>query len=416
MPAETAPTAPRVGYVVKVYPRFSETFVVREVLAREAQGEDVVVASLRPTTDTRFHALLARVAAPVTWLPESGGRSSAALWTALRRAQDLPHLTAALPHLLAEDVDVAAQAVHLAVWAREQRVTHLHAHFASLPGRTTRLAALLTGLPYTVTAHAKDLFVHGAGPDGPDGPVCPRVDAVLADAAAVVTVSDHNVAHLAARHPRARAVRVYNGLDLDELPWSEPRSAPAAERVVAAVGRLVPKKGFDVLLDAVALLRAAGDPVRLDLAGSGPEEAALRERARAAGLAGAVRFLGPQPQHAVVDLLRRSAVFAAPCVVAPDGDRDGLPTVLLEAMAVGTPVVSTPVTGIPEAVLDGVTGTLVPERDPAALAAALRRLLDDPALRRERSRAARRLVEERFDARDQAARLRALTAAPAVAA
>ncbi|WP_432546769.1 glycosyltransferase [Kineococcus sp. SYSU DK004] len=414
MPAETAPPVarPRVGYVVKVYPRFSETFVVREVLAREAQGEDVVVASLRPTTDTRFHALLARVAAPVTWLPESGGRSSTALWSALRRAQELPHLAAALPHLLAEDVDVAAQAVQLAVWAREQRVTHLHAHFASLPGRTTRLAALLTGLPYTVTAHAKDLFVHGAGPDGPDGPVCPRVDAVLADAAAVVTVSDHNVAHLAARHPRARAVRVYNGLDLDELPWS----APAPGRVVAAVGRLVPKKGFDVLLDAVALLRAAGDPVRLDLAGSGPQEAALRERARAAGLDGAVRFLGPQPQHAVVDLLRRSAVFAAPCVVAADGDRDGLPTVLLEAMAVGTPVVSTPVTGIPEAVLDGVTGTLVPERDPAALAAALRRLLDDPELRLERSRAARRLVEERFDARDQAARLRALTEAPAVAA
>ena len=395
-PPAAGPAGDVVGYVVKMYPRFSETFVVREIAAREAQGERVAVASLRPPTDPRFHALLAGVRAPVTWIGENGGRSSAALWSSLRRARELPGFASTLEELLADDVDVAAQAVGVALWARDAGVGHLHAHFASLPGRTTRLAARLLGVGYTVTAHAKDIYV-----DGPDDAARQRV---LADAARVVTVSDYNLRHLAVHHPRARAVRVHNGLDLDELEF---RAPVGRERVVAAVGRFVEKKGFDDLVDAIALLRAAGDPVRLVLAGTGRTGAELR--ARAAALGDAVEFTGPLPQHDVVALLRRAAVFAAPCVVAGDGDRDGLPTVLLEAMALGTPVVSTPVTGIPEAVLDGITGTLVPERDPVALAAALRRVLDDPDLARAHARAARTRVERFFDVRTQAARLREVT-------
>ncbi|WP_337059780.1 glycosyltransferase [Kineococcus sp. G2] len=402
MPAET-PTRPRIGYVVKVYPRFSETFVVREVLAREAAGEDIAIASLRPTTDTRFHALLARVQASVTWIGESAGRSAPPLWQALREAADLPGFADALPQLLADDVEVAAQGALLALWARRERVTHLHAHFATLPARTARHAAALLRIPYSLTAHAKDLYVSGGD----------ALTGVLADAATVVTVSDHNVRWLAENHPAARVVRVHNGLDLAEFRFTEPVDRP---RVVAAVGRLVPKKGFADLLDAVALLRAAGDPVRLVIAGTGSCEAALRAQAAAAGLGAAVEFRGPVPQHEVHALLRSAAVFAAPCVVAPDGDRDGLPTVLLEAMALGTPVVSTTVTGIPEAVVDGVTGTLVPPGEPVALAAALRDALDDPAAAARRAAAARARVEDLFDASAQAARLREITAAAATPA
>ncbi|WP_432512075.1 glycosyltransferase [Kineococcus sp. SYSU DK001] len=391
------------GYVVKMYPRFSETFVVREIAAREAQGERIAVASLRAPTDPRFHALLAGVQAPVTWIGENGGRSSQALWPLLGRAAGLPGFTATLPELLAEDVDVAAQAVGVALWAHDLGIGHLHAHFATLAGRTTRLAARLLGTGYTVTAHAKDIYVPPADPAVPAR--------VLADAAAVVTVSDHNVRHLAAHHPAARVVRVHNGLDLDELPY---RAPVGRERLVAAVGRFVEKKGFADLLDAVRVLRAAGDPVRLVLVGAGRLDGELR--ARAAGLGAAVEFTGPLPQHDVVALLHRAAVFAAPCVVAGDGDRDGLPTVLLEAMALGTPVVSTPVTGIPEAVLDGITGTLVPSRDPQALAGALRRVLDDPELGRAHARAARARVEQFFDVRVQAARLREVTRAVGCAA
>ncbi|MEJ5888224.1 glycosyltransferase family 4 protein, partial [Pseudokineococcus marinus] len=383
-----------VGYVVKSYPRFSETFVVRELVAREEAGERCVVASLRPPRDPRFHALLARVQAPVTYVPDDVRGGLVRVWeglAALRTAGVVPS-RAALDALLDEEPAVAAQAVGVARWAAESGVTHLHAHFASLPGRTTRLAALLTGLPWTVTAHAKDVFHDDVDPR--------RLAAVMADADGVVAVSDMTTAWLAQRHPAARLHRVHNGLDLAELVRSSPARRPA---VVAAVGRLVPKKGFDVLLDAVALLRGRGVDVRLRLAGAGDGAADLARQVERLGLRSVVELLGPLPQHDVVALLRGAAVFAAPCVVADDGDRDGLPTVVLESLATGTPVVSTPVTGIPEAVVDGVTGLLVPERDATALADALQRLLADGEERERLSRAGRGHVEQRFDVRGQAA-------------
>ncbi|ROP26590.1 glycosyltransferase family 4 protein [Pseudokineococcus lusitanus] len=397
---------PLVGYVVKSYPRFSETFIVRELVAREEAGERAVVASLRPPKDPRFHALLARVQAPVTYVPDDVRGGLVRVWEGLAalRAAGVAPSREALDALLDEDPGVAAQAVGVARWAVAEGVTHLHAHFASLPGRTTRLAAMLTGLPWTMTAHAKDVFHEDVDPR--------RLAAVMADADGVVAVSDMTTAWLAERHPTARLHRVHNGLDLDELTWSSPAHRPA---VVAAVGRLVPKKGFDVLLDAVALLRGRGVDVRLRLAGAGDGAADLAARVTRLGLEDAVELLGPLPQHEVVALLRGAAAFAAPCVVAEDGDRDGLPTVVLESLAVGTPVVSTPVTGVPEAVIDGVTGHLVPERDAAALADALQRLLADGEERERLSRAGRAHVELRFDVRGQAAALRRITADVAAA-
>jgi len=393
---EDTTIGPTIGYVVKMYPRFSETFIVREIAAREAQGERIAVASLRAPTDPRFHALLAGVNAPVTWITENGGRSSATLWAALGKVSGFPGFQRTLGELLTVEVPVAAQAVAVAIWAQENGIGHLHAHFASLPGRTTRLAAGLLGIPYTVTAHAKDIYVQG--------PDSVARDAVLRDARTVVTVSDYNLRHLAAHHPDATVALVHNGLDLEDLQF---RAPIGRERMVAAVGRFVEKKGFDDLVEAVRILRSTGDPVRLVLAGTGRDEEDLRSRA--VDLGAAVEFTGPLPQHDVIALLQRAAVFAAPCVVAADGDRDGLPTVLLEAMALGTPVVSTPVTGIPEAVLDRITGTLVPQRDPVALAQALRRVLDDPELGRAHARAARTRVEQFFDVRRQAASLRTIT-------
>jgi len=388
----------RIGYVVKVYPRFSETFILREILAREAAGEDIAIASLRPTSDGRFHDLLARVKAPVSWIAHDQ-RSASRLWQSLCGLDELPGAATGLPPLLREEHDVAGQAVALARWAVEQGITHLHAHFASLPGRTTRLAAQLAALTYSVTAHAKDLFHEDVD--------ALRLGAVLADAHHVVTVSDHNVAWIGERFPAAadRVHRVYNGVDLDELPWSSPAVRP---RRIVAVGRLVEKKGFADLIDAVALLHQRGAPAQLSLAGSGPCAAALASQVDALGLGDHVDLLGDVPQHDVLRLLEGGAAFAAPCVVADDGDRDGLPTVIVEAMALGTPCVSTPVTGIGEIVRDGATGLLVPERDPFALADALERLLADGELREQLSCAARVLVESSFDVRGQAEALRRL--------
>ncbi|RJK93758.1 glycosyltransferase [Vallicoccus soli] len=403
-PADPQGAAPRVGYVLKMYPRFSETFVVTELLAVEAAGTAVEVFSLRPPADGRFHEALSRVRAPVTYLRHSGLRAADA-WGVLAAARPvLPGLDGHLGELLAVDVVDALQAVQLAVAVRERGITHLHAHFGSVATTVARLAARLTGVPYTFTAHAKDIFHDDVEPAD--------LRRKLADAAAVVTVSEFNLAHLRAAYgpAAARVRRVYNGLDLDAFRWSSPASRP--DRLVA-VGRLVEKKGFEDLLDAVALLAADGRDVALDLVGTGPLEAPLRAQVAALRLQERVHLHGAQPQHRVRELVAGAAAFAAPCVVGADGNRDGLPTVLLEAMALGTPVVGTPVTGIPEVVADGTTGLLVPEHDPAALAVALARFLDDPGLRLRCAVAARALVEREFDARHQAAALRGLFAAPA---
>jgi colanic acid/amylovoran biosynthesis glycosyltransferase len=161
--------------------------------------------------------------------------------------------------------------------------------------------------------------------------------------------------------------RIYNGLDLERFAYSDP---PAGGDDILAVGRLVEKKGFHILIEAVRLLREAGRDVRCRIVGGGEEADHLAAQVAASGLEGTVELLGPRPQSEVMALMREAAVLACPCVVGRDGNRDGLPTVLLEAMALGTPCVATDVTGIPELVRDGETGLCVPEGDPEALAAA----------------------------------------------
>ncbi len=387
------PSEARVGYVVKMYPRFSETFIVTELLAMQGIGVGCEVFSLRPPVDPRFHASLADVSAPVTYLKSEGLRA-ADLWTQLRAAgAELHGLSNHIDELLAVDVRDAAQAVQLALLIRQRGITHLHAHFASVATTVARLAARLAGITYSLTAHAKDIF-HSDVDAG-------ELRRKLADADSVVTVSRYNLQHLQDTFgPAAARVRlVYNGLDLDEFGYSEPVPRPP---VIAAVGRLVEKKGFGDLLDAVALLRRQGREVRLDLVGTGLLQEQLVAQVEALGLQDVVTMHGALPQSEVRRIVSGAAVFAAPCVVAEDGNRDGLPTVVLEAMALGTPCVATPVTGIPEVVNDGVTGLLVPERAPEALAQALARVLDSPSLAVSLARAARTRVETDFDSRRQA--------------
>jgi glycosyltransferase involved in cell wall biosynthesis len=262
-----------------------------------------------------------------------------------------------------------------------------------------RLAARFAGLPYTFTAHAKDIFHADVRPQD--------LGRKLGEAAAVVTVSDYNRDYLRAAHGAVadRVERIYNGLELDRFPYTAPVDRPPH---IVAVGRLVEKKGFADLIDACALLAGRGRSFTCQIAGAGELEGALLARVEHLGLAAVVELTGPRPQGQIVDLIRRAAVFAAPCVVGADGNRDGLPTVLLEAMALGTPCVSTPVTGIPEVVRHGETGLLVPEHAPAALAGAIERLFDDGDLRVALAGRARDLIEAEFDIHRNGARQRAL--------
>ena len=393
-------TLPRIGYVLKRYPRFSETFVVNEILAHEAAGQQVEIFALRPVQETHFQDAISRVRAPVSHIPDRH-RTPDVLWTELARAEAVfPGATARAIAARGEAGDVT-QALAIAVACRTRGIGHLHAHFGTLATTVARLAAAIAGIGYSFTAHAKDIF-HDYGHDT-------GLAAKLRDADAVVTVSDFNLAHLRDTYgaDAARVTRIYNGLDLTGLDWSAP---DAAAGEILAVGRLIEKKGFHILVEALVMLAERGLRPRCRIIGQGEEEANLRAQIAGAGLAGSVTLEGPRPQPEVFAAMRRAAVLACPCVVGRDGNRDGLPTVLIEAMALGLPCVGTDVTGIPEIIRHDETGLIAREGDPVALADALERLLGDWALRNRFSQAGRALVEQDYDIHGNAAALRALFA------
>lgn len=394
----------RIAYVLKMYPRFSETFIVSEILAREAAGEEIVIFSLRPPIDARFHPELARVQAPVIQV----GRSSSPrrLWEVWSAAMADPELargmSAQLGELVRAGADDAEQALAVAMLAREHGVSHLHAHFASMATTVARLAGLLTDLPYSFTAHAKDIF-H-----------CDVEDEDLArklrDADHAVTISEYNRYHLHSRfgaRDTARLELVRNGLELERFPYRR-RTDLAEVPLLLGVGRLVEKKGFDQLIDVVHALRAEGREVRAEIVGDGPLRDELTAQIDRLGLQQQVRLLGPRTQEEVRHLLDAADLFVAPFVIGADGNADGLPTVLLEAMATGIPCVAASVTAVGEVILDGETGWLVPTGDTAALIGAVREALDPATHRLALTDAARELVVAEYDSRSQARHLRVL--------
>lgn len=399
--------ATKTGYVVKVYPRFSETFVVTEILAREAQGEQIAIFALRPTSDTRFHPELARVQAPVTFIAKHHKLGEA--WADVAEAERLVpgfarRFADSLPELAADEASEVAQGVRLAAEGIRAGLTHLHAHFGSLAGRVAEIASRLSGIPYSVTLHAKDIF-HESVDEAKLGMLIER-------AHHVVTISRYNLDSLSARFPEhaRKIVLQCNGLELDRFPYRTP-PAPRRPLRIAAVGRLVEKKGFGHLIDAVADLARAGIESDVRIAGDGELEGELAARITTSGLDSSIRLLGSRTQREVGELLRWADIFVAPSVLGEDGNADGLPTVLLEAMATGTPSIATDVTGMPEVVGriegHGETGLLVPAGDTAALSAAIRELSSHPDLPGV-AQNARRLIEERFDSANQARALHRL--------
>ncbi|WP_151526446.1 glycosyltransferase [Serinicoccus kebangsaanensis] len=403
----------RIAYVLKVYPRFSETFVVTEILAREAAGEDLAIYALRPTTDSRFHPQLAQVQAPVTHLPRAHKLS--AEWEVFARAQaELPDFGARLgelmPLLVRLDPSDVAQGVDLALRLRRDGITRVHVHFANMASWCTTIASALTGIPFTVTTHAKDLF-H----DDVDRVVLREV---LRRASTVVTISDYNRRFLVeqvdpALEPKVALVR--NGLELCRFTYRDP--APVGDTLrVLAVGRVVEKKGFDHLVQAAALLRDEGTRLQVRIVGEGELADDLAAQVRRSGLDDVVTLLGSRSQAELVTELDWADVMVAPCVVGADGNADGLPTVLLEAMASGVPCIATDVTGIPEAIQPATheqTGLLLShERDGLAtrVADALRQVAEPGWPRADVARRARALVERDFDTTTQAAHLAAVTA------
>lgn len=411
----------RVAYLLKMYPRFSETFILNEILELERQGLDLRIYSLRKPDDGRFHGDLARVKAPVSYVPESIVGQPRAMAMAQRQALrlDPARYLRVASEALARGNKVAVrrflQAGFLLPRLREAGIDHVHVHFASAAASVAYYLYRLGGPSYSITAHAKDIYHQSVSPVA--------LRRKLRAAAFTVTVSDFNLRHLegllaADGGAPARLVRLYNGLDLERFrlrPVAPPTRRADAPPLILGVGRLVEKKGFDDLIRACSLLRDQGRAFRCAIVGKGEDLGALRGLIAQLGLEDSVQLPGPLPRESLLELYPQAALLAAPCVIGDDGNRDGLPTVLLEAAALGVPLVSTPVTGIPELVRHGDTGWLVPPRDPAALAQAMAQVLSSPEESGRRALLARRRMETGFDLRRNVTILKGLLTSSAAA-
>jgi glycosyltransferase involved in cell wall biosynthesis len=400
---------PRIGYVLKMFPRFSETFILNEILELERRGIPVCVFSMKAPNEPVRQPGVARVRGQIWTIPPwRGSAVGTHLGCHLRCLLGSPGRYLRTFLFAAKRGSSAAWskfsvAPFIAVRARVAGVEHLHAHFASGPARQAKFASMLSSIPFSFTAHAKDLFWAGHQ-HGKNNKLKKRVR----QAAYVVAISEYNrrfVHSLGFKVPRRRVVTVYNGLDLDRWPFLRPDGQPlgnsdGAPPLILAVGRLVPKKGFDVLIEACRLLAAQGQAFRCVIAGEGPEGPRLRQRIADAQLEAWVELPGSVPQDRLIEgLYRQATVLVQPSVVAADGDQDGIPTVILEALAIGLPVIATPVSGIGEAVVDGETGLLVPPNDDRALHAAIDRILTRRDLRARLASGGRQLAERRFSLR-----------------
>jgi glycosyltransferase involved in cell wall biosynthesis len=392
-----------VGYVLKKFPRLSETFILHEILAQEESGSRIEIFSQRQPDEGRFHPALGRLRATVRYLPEM--RPSEAWDWFVGRAASLEGALDGLPDAirmlarfrLPQGQRLLSEALFVAHEAAAAGVKHLHAHFATGASHLAHLVGRLTGIPYSFTAHAKDLYRETVNPD--------LFRAIADGARFVVTVCEANRTFIREKlyaGGRTPVLRLYNGVD---LRFFSPQGDAYRGRKVVGIGRLIEKKGFDDLLEACRRLRDAGKPVECTIVGEGEERERLEATSRAAGLDGTVRFTGALPQPQTADLIHASSAVVLPCVVGSDGNRDALPTVLLEGLACGRPVISSPVGGVAEIVDEGRNGLLVPPRDPSALARAMDALLAEPEAVRRMGRQGREKAEAVFDLRRNAATL-----------
>ena len=399
-----------VGYVLKRFPRTSETFIAQEILELERRGVRASVFTLIENDQPAQHAWLRELSAPVVHCPPISG---AALWNGLR--ERITAKPGAGSRSVRRALDWAletergrrdlAQAMSVAMAARAGGVDRLHAHFANRPAVVALLAHALSGFPFSITAHAKDIFA--AGPS----PRLWRRLARHADFVAAVSEAtrDHLVDRLGERSDSTFRL-LYNGVDLDTIRPGQRR--PDGVLRLVCVARQVPKKGLGDLLMAASLLRERGVPFTCTIIGDGPEHEKLLRMQAEHRLEKCVSFEGSLSHEHVVEHLRASDAVVLPCRVLDDGDRDVLPTVLLEGMAAGLACVSTPVGGVPEIIEHGESGLIVPERDPGSLAEALDTLGRDPVRTSEMGMQGRRLAEQRFDRRATVATLHRWLADP----
>ena len=390
----------KIAYIVSLFPKLSETFILREMIGLTALGHQIAIVSLKRESEPVVHKE-ASLFRDRTIHPGLMGAMPGAAVTALRHPVLVMRIVARIviahagggrgfhPVAMLTCLALVPPALHLARRLRAMGIQHVHAHWATYPALVAWIIGRVSGIRYSVTAHAHDLFLPN-----------PLLAEKLRDAAFFATISEFNRALLIqgcgpGALEKVRLIRC--GIPLAEFPYGEPPLADAEPAHVVSVGRLVDYKGFDVLIRACWMLRDRGLPLRLTIVGDGPERKSLEALVGELKVTGMVTFAGSRRQEEVRGIMRHASLFALACVQGKDGQQDGIPIVLMEAMALGVPVVSTRLSGIPELVKDGQTGLLARPGDPQHLALAMERLLQDDALAASLRRDARTWVTIEFD-------------------
>jgi colanic acid/amylovoran biosynthesis glycosyltransferase len=383
----------RLSYIIGSYPVLTETFIDREIQLLIDRGVDLEVVSIRrpganlsPSQEVLSRRV--RYLLPVSVSGLGFAHASAMFrrprtyfgtlfWLLTRRDNRARFRT--ILHF--------ATGVYAAWVLRDRRGVHIHAHFVDRAATVAMVASRLLGSTYSVTAHAREIYVK---------PVLlkERID----QATFAVTCTEYNRRHLlrvVGPQVASRIMRLYHGLDLTTFDDVRPfgRSGP----MLLAVAQLMERKGLRYLIEACRLLNDRGHTVWCEIIGDGPLRPELEELIRRLDLEEVVALVGPQSYPYVIDAYRRATAFVLPCIVASDGDRDGIPNVILEAMAARLPVIPTPVSGIPEVVVHGATGWLVKEADSTAIAAAVEQLLANPDLATRVAEGGRAFVRREFD-------------------
>lgn len=389
----------RTAILVKGYPRLSETFIAQEIHGLEQRGVRQLIVSLRHPTDPARHPIHDEIGAEVLYLPEYLKDDPPRVRAGRRWAEAQPAFARAWA-MFERDLKRDRSANRwrrfgqACVLARElpADIDRLHTHYLHTPASVARYAATLRGLPWSFSAHAKDIWTT------PEWELREK----LADAEWGVTCTKLNTGYLnrlaGAPSRPAKVDLVYHGLDFSRFPQPPDRSNRPDGRVsVISIGRAVEKKGYDILLRA--LKRIAGDlRWTFDHIGGGEDLKKLKAKAEELGIAERITWHGAVDRDRVIAALARADIFVLPARIARSGDRDGLPNVIMEAQAMGLPVIGTTVSALPEIIVPEENGLLVEPEDPGALAGALIRLIDEQDLRLRLGTRAAKSVRDRFSA------------------
>jgi glycosyltransferase involved in cell wall biosynthesis len=401
----------KIVVILKGYPRLSETFIAQELLGLEQAGFDLALVAMRRPTDKKRHPVHDEIRAPVFYLPEYLHEEPIRVAKGLLKSLGKPGFRTAISAFLRDlprDVSrnrfrrFGQAAVLAAEWP--EGFTWLHAHFIHTPASVAHYASLITGIPWTCSAHAKDIWT------SPDWELKEKLIANRW----TVTCTESGHAHLSRLGgPQGEVHLSYHGLDLARFgPNDAPRpsrdgSDPADPVRILSVGRAVEKKGFDILIEALSRL-PKDLQWRFDHIGDGEKLAGLKAQAERADVADRIHWRGALDQTEVLSAYRTSDIFALACRITSDGDRDGLPNVLVEASSQGLVCVSTSISGVPELLTDGENGFMTPPEDPGALAEVLERAIRNPSLRHRLGAAAEHKVRSRFNFHTSIAQLSAL--------